>query len=405
MNIVHISTYDNGGAGNAALRLHLGLLEIGINSTFLCAVKSTNFNNIVEFSQKKHFLKSTFLRTPFNAVGFPIDKPNQNLKALEQLEGKYEVFTFPDSDADVLSHPAVRTATIINLHWVAKYLDYQSFFSAVDKPVFWTLHDMNPFQGGFHYHNDVERNKIIFGFLEYKLRKKKESLIQLCKNLKVISPSKWMHTQAKNSEAFKLASHFHIPYGLNTETFKDFGKEISRAVFDLPLNKIIISFITSDINNPRKGFDLLCNAVKNIENKQDVLFCVIGSASIELIDGDFINLGYITDERLMALVYSASDGFVLPSREDNLPNVLLEAMSCGTPVLSFSVGGMLDMINPGFNGELSTEISSESLTKSLNIFIRNISYYNRKAIRSNIVENYNLKVQASNYLELYRNII
>ncbi len=132
--IVHISSYDNGGAGNAAMRLHLGLLDIGQNSTFLCAKKSTSYKNVVEFQQKTSFLNSAFIRTPFNAIGFPIDKVNRNLKKLSSLTGDYELFTFPDSNADILSHPAVKNADIINLHWVAKFLDYPSFFANVNKP-------------------------------------------------------------------------------------------------------------------------------------------------------------------------------------------------------------------------------------------------------------------------------
>lgn len=401
LKIVHISTYDNGGAGNAAIRLHLGLLEKGVNSIFLCAKKNTGYKNVVEFSQKQSILKSTFIRTPFNAIGLPIDKCNQNIKTLNKLQGNYELFTFPDANQDILSHPAVINADIIHLHWVAKYLDYGSFFTKVTKPVIWTLHDMNPLQGGFHYFNDIETNKNTFGSVENRLSIRKASLINRCKNLTMVAPSKWLYNLASHSAAFKSAKQFHIPYGIDTGLFKDYGKELSRHVLDLPKDKMIISFVSADIHSKRKGFDLLYEAIKQAGKLNDVVFCAVGAVPDGFNDNNFIHMGSIKDERLMALLYSASDGYVLPSREDNLPNVMIEALCCGTPVLSFAVGGMLDLIQPGFNGEFANEISSASLAEGLKLFITGIAKYDRIQIRQNIIDNYNLSVQANNYLNLY----
>ena len=405
LKIVHISTYDNGGAGNAAMRLHLGLLEMGVHSIFLCLKKSTNFKNVIEFTQRTKLSESVFVRTPFNAIGFPIDKCNQNIKLLSKLQGDYELFTFPDSNADVLSHPAVLNADIINLHWVAKYMDYRSFFSKVNKPIVWTLHDMNPIQGGFHYYDELVRSKATFELIENKLKNEKAALISKCKNLTVVAPSKWLHQLAIESNAFSKAKHLHIPYGLNTSLFKDYGKAVARAVFDLPMDKIVISFVSSDVHSPRKGFDLLLDAIQQMKTREEVVFCAIGNAPEESTENNFLYLGNIRDERLMALLYSASDGYVLPSREDNLPNVMLESMACGTPVLSFAVGGMRDLIQSNFNGLLAGEISSKALSESLDLFITGIKKYDRKAIRQNMVDHYNLLVQAISYFNLYSSIL
>ena len=405
LNVVHISSYDNGGAGNAAMRLHLGLLEKGVNSTFLCAKKYTSFKNVVEYSQKQGIFKSAFIRTPFNAIGLPIDKVNRNNRQLSRLTGDYELFTFPDSNADILTHAAVKKADIINLHWVSKFLDYPSFFPKVNKPVVWTLHDMNPIQGGFHYHDEVVRTKNTFDDIENKLRKQKTALISSCKNLTVVAPSKWLHDLAGSSEAFISAKHFHIPYGLPVSLFKDYGREISRAALDLPADKTIISFVSSDIHSPRKGFDMLYDAIKQMKNHPDVVFCAVGNVPEGVKDENFIYFGHVRDERLMALLYAASDGYVLPSREDNFPNVMLEAMSCGTPVLSFAVGGMKDVIKPGFNGEFAAELSSAALAESLELFIKNIKQYNRKKIRQHIIDHYDFPLQANAYINLYNNIL
>ena len=71
------------------------------------------------------------------------------------------------------------------------------------------------------------------------------------------------------------------------------------------------------------------------------------------------SLGHIEDNEHLATVYSAADVFLLPSREDNLPNTMLESMACGTPVLSFEVGGIPDMIENGITGYMAPPFDSE----------------------------------------------
>src|SRR5690606_16401989 len=102
----------------------------------------------------------------------------------------------------------------------------------------------------------------------------------------------------------------------------------------------------------------------------EYLLVTVGQKNDENIFSDnTIHLGKINDERLMALLYSAADVFVLPSREDNLPNVLLESTACGTPVIAFETGGIPEVINTGFNGILTHEISVSSLRDAITQYV------------------------------------
>ena len=65
--------------------------------------------------------------------------------------------------------------------------------------------------------------------------------------------------------------------------------------------------------------------------------------------------GKINDEEKLALLYSAADLFILPSKEDNLPNVMLESIACGTPVIGFDIGGLSDVIKNYKTGYLYVE--------------------------------------------------
>ena len=65
----------------------------------------------------------------------------------------HEYFT-DDRAPDPRALPrALGDANVYHLHWVAGFLDYSTFFGAFprDKPLVWTLHDMNQFTGGCHY--------------------------------------------------------------------------------------------------------------------------------------------------------------------------------------------------------------------------------------------------------------
>jgi glycosyltransferase involved in cell wall biosynthesis len=67
----------------------------------------------------------------------------------------------------------------------------------------------------------------------------------------------------------------------------------------------------------------------------------------------------------MALAYSVVDVFVAPSREDNLPNTVIESMTCGTPVAAFDVGGMRDMVDHRHNGYLTQPFDTEDLARGI----------------------------------------
>jgi len=119
-----------------------------------------------------------------------------------------------------------------------------------------------------------------------------------------------------------------------------------------------------------------------------------------------IALGYLGSDEAVRLAYAASDMFILPSLEDNLPNTMLEAMSCGTPVIGSDVGGIPDMVKDGVTGylvpvddirqwgEILLKLTAE--TKQLEAMGQNC----RKVIE----EGYTLTTQAHRYVALYKEL-
>lgn len=401
IKVTHVSTSDRGGAFNSALRLHQGLLNENITSKYLC-LDRLNQNSIDEIYQHERYYPKLYERV-FNKIGLPLTAAHKNLKKIRRKEGKYEIFSFPNTDYSLHLHPLVKEANIINLHWVANFLDFPSFFANTKQPVVWTLHDMNPFQGGFHYQDDVKNNTNYSG-LENKLRRVKKDALARVTNLHIVTPSKWLFRESQNSELLGRFPHHHIPYGLDTNLFKPFPKSLARSLFNIPADKLVLLFACESLENPRKGLDLLIEAIKHLPTDVDCHICAVGTRTNIPDDLKINQLGRIQDDRLMPLLFSAADAFILPSREDNLPNVMLESLACGTPVICFPVGGMPDVIENGFNGVIANDIGAIELKDAILSYIKHKDKFDNNKIRNFATENYSLSVQAQKYEKLYSDL-
>jgi glycosyltransferase involved in cell wall biosynthesis len=403
LRICHISTNQGGGAGIAAIRLHDGLLAQGLDSHFIC-VYPRNKHKHVHVAQpltkskwKKVLQKARLYHTPAQA----------EQRKVQQIGGKYEIFSAPISDFRPENHPILQDADIIHLHWIANFINYPSFFNKVKKPIVWTLHDMNPFMGGFHYNGDLERNSHNkeLQYLDNCYREIKRDALAQNRSLRIITPSKWLYQESKHSAITANYLHSHIPYGLDTNLFKRFPKNMGREVFNLHPDKKMILFVSENVANIRKGFDLLIAAMEKISNKNDFIIVAVGEVDDTAYSlPNLHTIGSIHDERLLPLLYSTADAFLIPSREDNFPNVVIEALACGTPVIGFPIGGITDAVIDGFNGILCDDVSASALSKAIEKFLDTPSFDHRK-IAADCVNKYALHIQAKKYMELYTEVL
>jgi len=422
MKILIVNSFDRGGAANACLRLHKGLLDVGIDSSVLLQHKENDVPNsqvFVPLPKKKSY--GDRVRNKIKRILFELKlykpKPiiNQEQVFLESRKNGLELFSFPTSKCDITESKLYKEADIINLHWVAGFLDYKTFFKKNTKPVVWTLHDMNAFSGGEHYEesflgidpngNPVKREITEAERLVHTNNIKfKADIISKSNNLSIVCPSKWLQQEAQKSHVFKDKPVYHIPYGLDSTIFKIRNKNFSRDLLGIPLDKKVILFVADSISNHRKGFAYLKKAFEKLD-REDVVLCAIGNKSGELASLNNIQeLGPVNDEKLMSVVYSAADVFVIPSLMDNLPNTVLESLLCGTPVIGFPVGGITDMVQDGVNGLLANEISVDALWETLSAFLNTIDTFDCEKIRQDAVNKYDLKIQANAYFDLFESI-
>ena len=402
MIITIITATEKGGAGAACKNLYKGLLSIGVEAYLL---------TVDGLEQEKLYPIARILRW------WNVRKNiNRNFKSMKGAPSGYDHFSIARTGyINLHKHPFVLKANVINVHWISNMVDYKSFFTNIDKPIVWTLHDTNPFTGGCHYTYQCDNfmrdcsNCIQLGenFSSYvakeNLQLKRDSLKLLNpQKTIVISPSKWLQSLSQKSSLFKQYAHFNVPYGIDTDIFRKHALKQSREKFNLPLDKFIVLFVATNITETRKGFDVILKIEEIFSGNKNVLFVAIGNVGTE--HDSITNLGYISDKESIAKAYSAANVFLIPSREDNLPNTMLESLCCGTPVIGYKTGGIVDTIENGKNGYLIEHEDISDMVNKINSMIDNPKLFDNKSISDVSRQKYSLKKQAETYLNIIKKL-
>ncbi len=410
MRVVHLSTSDlQGGAARSAWRLHLGLLELGCNSTMLVREKSSDHPTVRATgwtrSARERFWEGLAAehvwanRTPISTTHFSLGHPGLDLR----------------------QEPEIQQAEIIHLHWVADFLSADSLtaLAGLGKPLVWTLHDQRPFTGGCHFSAGCT------GFEAHcahcpQLRRDPWRITERILHdeaatftgtpIQVVAPSQWLARLARRSRRFARHPVTVIPYGVSEREFFPEDKTTARRRLGLPEDAFLILSGADHAGEKRKGLDLLLNAFQPLpattESGRPIRLLAFGRAlSGDTSPGDReLRLGYLTEPDKLRAAYAAADVFVLPSLEDNLPNTMLEALACGTAVVAFAVGGVPDVLREGENGWLVPAGDSVALGAKLRMLADEPGVVGACGVQgaADIAAHYTIRQQAERYLSLYR---
>jgi glycosyltransferase involved in cell wall biosynthesis len=319
---------------------------------------------------------------------------------------------------------ALPSQGVINLHWVAGFVDYMSFFSSVPQwmPVVWTLHDMNPFTGGCHYNADCQAYIDGCGScpqlgsktrhdLAYTIFKRKHyALARLpVRNLRIVTPSFWLAKAARQSKLLGKFEVCVIPYGLDIETFQPRDKRAAREALGFGSDENVVMFVADNGGKHyRKGLDLLVSALDVYGNRQNVRLVTVGGGECILPTNlRHYHIGQVYSDRILSIIYSAADIVVIPSRQENLGQTALEALACGTPIVGFRVGGMPDIARSGLTGLLAEPESVRDLRDCIAKLLTDSNLRREMAMNCRRVakEDYSLELQAKRYLDLYKSLL
>jgi len=417
MNIAIINTYDQtGGAAKAAHRLYRGL-RLNHTDVFYYVRNKTDLadKNIIQLNQF-----------------------NKSMSFMDELMQKYYItpnrtaisntlFSITYAGVNTTVSEELKRADIINLHWVEKYLSLESIKQLIDlqKPIVWTLHDERPFTGGCHYTTECQ------GFKEdcsqclqlkddpYHLAKNVlAAKLELFKdaNISIATPSKWLASQVKKSTLFKDVRIEAIPNGIDTQIYKPIDKERCKRDLAIDPSSVVLQFGAQNNQEKRKGFSYLIDAMKLcLQNSAfdklcrdgKVIILCVGTPSREIEELPIQNksVGYIDNDTEMVKLYNATDVFILPSLEDNLPNTMLESMACKTPVIGFNTGGIPEVVNSE-NGRVVERENIQQLAEAITELVldpglrADLGDTGHQLINSK----YKIADQAKNYTDFFNDI-
>ena len=162
-------------------------------------------------------------------------------------------FTSPLSCYNLHQHPAVLDADIIHLHWIANFVNYPTFFPAVNKPIVWTLHDENLAYGGFHYGQEREQYYPYYAEVEDAYCQIKQSSLAQCKDIHVVALSRMMKEFYTTHSFLSNRPTTIIHNGIDTDIFHPIDRSIGRQIYHIPEHNYVIVFCCFCINDKRKG--------------------------------------------------------------------------------------------------------------------------------------------------------
>lgn len=418
MRILQIGTRDSfGGAARAAYRLHKGLRSVGADSTYFVRDQQENDVSIRRFipdpspaAQEHRWRRKAELTAAYDHYA-ATRSPDIELFSQERVDG--------DTNFFVQRPPA----DVINLHWVAGFVDYPLFFDPLRTkvPVVWTLHDMNAFTGGCHYDQMCGRFRASCGAcpllgssdpddLSRRVFDAKAKIFDAwpADMLHIAAPSQWLVDEAKASSLFRKFSGTRIPYGIETDTFKPMDKAAARTALNLPQDARIVLFVANHIRIARKGFAELVRALSLVPDADKIMLIGVGDSHVLSVQAPFKigQLDFVADDASMARIYSAADVLAMPSRQDNSPNTVLEALSCGTPVVGFAVGGVPDVVENGVHGFLAPPGNVAALSLAFMEAFADMSRLKECGVRGRalVERRHTLAAQAEGYLALYRDL-
>ena len=412
MKILHLSSSDSGaGAPRAALRLHQGLRRAGIDSKVLVKRKVSDDPNIVDGVRPTGRWRRLGRRLTTDLDALPT-----RLLHTDNTSGLSPAWV-PDRVKQVVD---AIPSDIVHLHWICEGFVNPFTIPKLRKPLIWNSYDMWPICGAEHYAGDSRRHvegykadnrpagESGFDLNRWVWQRKQRAWRDL--DVTMVVATQWLADHFRRSVLFKDKRIEIIPHGVDARLFKPVDKDFSRDVLNLPRDKRLILFGASGgLSNIRKGGHLLRAALAELAVQgygSDTELMVFGAHGPSDLGLKVHNFG-VLEGPAVCLAYNAADVFVAPSLEDNLPLTVLESLACGTPVVGFDIGGLLDILVHQENSFLAKSFDTHSLADGL-AWVLEDKHRRAKlgaAGRRVIEEGFSIEYLAGRYIDLYRRVL
>ncbi|MGK7893090.1 MAG: glycosyltransferase [Xenococcus sp. (in: cyanobacteria)] len=310
---------------------------------------------------------------------------------------------------------------IIHLHNIHGYyinikilFDYLALKSI---PVVWTLHDCWSFTGHCSYFDmakcdkwKTECNKCpqkngypssLFADRSKENFYLKKELFNSLTNLKLVPVSEWLNALVNNSFLNKVPTRV-IHNGLDLEKFSNKSTKTVLERYGLKDNFVILG--VANIWNRRKGFSDFIELSKNLDANERIVLVGLNDKQLKSLPKNIIGIKKTESIDELCEFYSVADVFVNLTYEDNFPTTNIEALACGTPVITYKTGGSPEAISEK-SGFVVDQGSIELVLK----YTRRIKEQKKenyaKSCRERAEEFFDKNSKYNEYLDLYNELL
>lgn len=410
MKIVIVNTLDiEGGAARAAYRLHRALLAEGMDSRMLVQSKTSDDYTVIG---------------PVSKIQKGLGKIRPTLDAVPLWRYKNRTQTLFSPAwvpfSNTVDQINALEPDVVHLHWVAGGMMRIEELVRIKAPIVWTLHDNWAFTGGCHIMWDCEKYKAACGacprlgsHIEKDLSRKtfirKRKAFSKIEDITIVGLSNWLVDCAKESALLSNRNVIFLPNPMDVQAFFPIDKKVARDILNLTKEKKLILFgAMSSVSDINKGYKELSLALEKLKTP-DAELIVFGASQpqkSEMFSQKAHYLGRLHDDISLRVLYSAADVMVVPSLQENLSNAIMESLACGTPVVSFDIGGNPDLIDHKTNGYLTKPYQVDDLAKGIDWVLQHEApEMLTDNARQKVLENFDSKLVAKKYIDLYREVL
>jgi len=310
---------------------------------------------------------------------------------------------------------------IIHLHNLhGYYLHVGVLFSYLKQqqiPVVWTLHDCWSFTGHCTYFDSVNCEKWKTGCFACPKKKAyptsywidnsksnyqlKNELFNLPQTVQIVTPSKWLASHVQDS-FLKSNPITVIHNGVDTKLFKPIDASKIGESYHLAGKNIILG--CASIWDKRKGLDDFIALHQYLQPNQIIVLVGLNQQQIKSLPVGIIGIQRTENIQELAALYSTADVFVNPTWQDNFPTTNLEALACGTAVITYNTGGSPEAIDEA-TGFVIKKGNVQSLADAVNTVLENGKNHYRSNCRKRAEHLFNKNDRYGDYLKLYESLL
>lgn len=292
----------------------------------------------------------------------------------------------------------------IHDHWI-NYPILFDYFSSIETPIIWTFHDCWAFTGGCAYFDSIDckqwqnrcyscslRNRQV-DHCSSNFNLKRHYFASLSKRLYLIPVSEWLD-QFINHSFLKNCNHKVIHNGIDINKFNI----ITRKSLDPYILGVALPW------SKRKGLSDFVKLSEMLPSDIGIYLVGLSQKQIKSLPSRVKGIEKTQNTQELVELYSGAMAFINPTYEDNFPTVNLEALACGTPVITYKTGGSPEAVDKN-TGLVVDKGDISGLANSIMHIIEHPDDFTSESCRNRALRHFNKDIQFNKYIDLYESLI